>query len=178
MKKAILFIIKNIEEILTSASLIVMVFITFFDTIGRYFFSRPITWGSEMSLFLAVWATFLGMPAAYKRNQHLGMEFFSNKFSIKARLRLQQLITLVLAFLCGMLATVTWQFVMQTNKRTAIMRLSYKYIYAAAAVGFTFMTIYSVIYFYESFFKKEAFRQHFYPDEVTAEKAASLPSKD
>lgn len=176
--KKVLFIIKNIEEILAGVSLIVMVLITFCDTLGRYFFSKPITWGSEMSLFFAVWATFLGMTAAYKHNQHLGMEFFSNKFSIKNKLRLQQLITLVLVLLSGTLMVVTWKFVMQTSKRTAIMRLPYKYIYAAAAVGFTFMTIYSVIYFCQGIFKKDAFREHFYPDEEEPEDIGSLPLQD
>lgn len=177
MKKAAIWIIKNIEEIVAGICLIGMVCITFCDAIGRYFFSRPITWGSEMSLFLAVWATFMGMSAAYKRNQHLGMEFFINKFSMKVQLRLQQLITLITGVLCGMLMVATWQFVMQTNKRTAIMRMSYKYIYAAAALGFTFIEIYSLIYLYKSCFRKDEFRHHFYPDEEEAENESSLSAK-
>lgn len=173
MKRKLIFVAKNIEEIVAGICLTIMVAVTFCDAIGRYFFHSPLVWGSELSMFLAGWATFLGMSAAYKRNQHLGMEFFINKLPLKHRLRIQRLLTAIMAALCSALTAVSWQFVLHTTKRTAIVRLSYRYIYAAAAVGFTFMTIYSAIYLYQSFFRKNAFREHFYPFEIQENDAGS-----
>lgn len=165
MKKKLLFVLTHIEEIIAGICLTIMVGITFCNVIGRYFFTRPITWGDELAMMLAAWVVFLGMSAAYKHNQHLGMEFFLNRLSQSKRLGMERILCAVMATLCTVMAIVSWQFVMMTNKRTAIMRVPYKFVYAAAAVGFTFMTIYSFIYLYQSFFKKDVFKERYISEE-------------
>ncbi len=163
MKKSVLLILRNLEEIVAGICLAVMVAITFCNVLGRYFFTRPITWGDEFAMMLAAWATFLGMSAAYKRNQHLGMEFFLNHMRPEHRLRLQGVMMAVMILLCGVLTVVSWQFVWMTSKRTAIMRVSYKLVYSSAAVGFTFMTVHSLRYLYQSLFQRERFRERYFP---------------
>lgn len=163
VKKSILLILRNLEEIIAGICLAVMVAITFCNVVGRYFFTRPITWGDEFAMMLAAWATFLGMSAAYKRNQHLGMEFFLNRMKPEYRLRLQGVMMVVMVMLCGVLTVVSWRFVAMTSKRTSIMRVSYKFVYASAAVGFTFMTFHSLRYLYQSLFQKERFRERYFP---------------
>lgn len=159
MKKKICFLLAHMEEIVAGGCLTVMVTVTFVNTVGRYFFNHPLTWGDEFSMMLGAWATFLGMAAAYKRNQHLGMEFFVKRLSPKNQLIQQRFITLTMATLNTVLMVISWQYVISASKRTPVMRLSYKYIYASAAVGFTFMTIYAFFFLYQSFFQKEAFME-------------------
>lgn len=167
MKKYLLFFLKNFEEIVAGICLSVMVAVTFCNVIGRKFFTAPITWGDEFCLFLAGWAVFLGMAAAYKRNQHLGMEFVLNHLNPKNRFRLQQLLTIVMLILCVILMKASWDFTFAAAKRTQIMRIHYRYVYASAGVGFTLMTIHSAVYLYQSFFKKDKFWEHFYPNDTT-----------
>jgi len=166
VKKFLLFFLNNFEEVVAGVCLSVMVGITFCNVIGRYFFTAPITWGDEFCLFLAGWAVFLGMSAAYKRNQHLGMEFLLNHLNFKNRMRLQQALTIVMFVLCVILMKASWEFTFAAAKRTQIMRIHYRYVYASAGVGFTLMTIRSAIYLYQSVFAKDKFRQHFYPDDA------------
>src|SRR5262245_26388634 len=41
----------------------------------RYFFHAPLPWPEELSQFLLVWISFLGMYAAIRRNQHIKIEW-------------------------------------------------------------------------------------------------------
>ena len=161
MKKKILFVLNNIEEIVAGACLTAMTFITFANVVGRYIFTRPLTWADEISMMLAGWAVFLGMSAAYKRKMHLGMEFFVNKLGQKNRLRLQQFISVIILALCITLAVVAWALVFKTTKRTQITRTSYKLIYSSCAAGLTLMGIRSGINVFNSFFRKEKFKETF-----------------
>lgn len=166
MRKMALKVVSNIEEIIASIALVIMVAITFRNCLGRYFFNAPLSWGDELSLMMAAWATFLGVPAAYKRNQHLGMEFFLNRLEPKHRLKMQRVLVFVTACLFVLLMVYAWQLVLTTSKRTAIMRLSYKYIYSSAAIGFTFMSFDALKYLYQSFFCKEKFSERFLPQDA------------
>ena len=165
MKKKLLFFLNNIEEIIAGICLALMTFITFANVVGRYFFTRPLTWGDEMSMLLAGWAVFMGMSAAYKRKMHLGMEFFVNKSRKRTKIALQSVITVVLFALCIVLAIVAWALVMKTTKRTQIMRASYKIIYSSCAAGFTMMAIRSGINLFNCFFRKEKFIASFIHEE-------------
>jgi TRAP-type transport system small permease protein len=41
----------------------------------RYFFHSPLPWPEELSQFLLVWMSFLGMYVAIRRNQHIRIEW-------------------------------------------------------------------------------------------------------
>jgi TRAP-type C4-dicarboxylate transport system permease small subunit len=41
----------------------------------RYFFHAPLPWPEELSQFLLVWISFLGMYVALRRNQHIRIEW-------------------------------------------------------------------------------------------------------
>lgn len=166
MKNKILLVLNNIEEIVAGICLAAMTFITFANVIGRYLFTRPLTWADEVSLILSGWAVFLGMSAAYKRNMHLGMEFFVNKLGEKNKLRLQHAISIVLLALCVTLAIVAWALVIKTTKRTQITRASYKLIYSSCATGLTLMGIRSGINVFNGFFRKEKFKETFIEPET------------
>jgi len=166
VKKYVLLFLQNFEEIVAGICLAIMVGVTFVNVMGRYLFTAPLTWGDEFCLFLAGWAVFLGMSAAYKRNQHLGMEFLLNHLNNKNKMRLQQLLTLVMLILCIILMKASWDFTFAAAKRTQIMRIHYRYVYASAGTGFTLMTIHSAVYLYQSIFKKEKFWAHFYPGDA------------
>lgn len=74
-----------------------------------------------------------------------------------------------LAYLCFL----SVQFMMTTSKHTIFFRLHYAYIFLAPALGFFSMTLYSVIYFIESFVHPDRYNQRYlksYDDEDAGEK--------
>ena len=54
----------------------IMLAVTFFSVISRYFFSD---WAEELSRFLFVWSVFLGSALIMGENGHLAVEFLPNK---------------------------------------------------------------------------------------------------
>ena len=103
------------------------------------------------------WAVFLGAAEAYKRNLHFGMDFLTNHLPKKYRMIQRQFLLLVLAVLFAILTYHSTEFAFNTTKRTAAIQIPYFWIDLPAALCFFSMTCYSVIYLYQSIFKKDAF---------------------
>jgi len=57
----------------------IMLAVTFFSVISRYFFSFTFDWAEELSRFLFVWSVFLGSALIMGENGHLAVEFLPNK---------------------------------------------------------------------------------------------------
>lgn len=151
MKKLITSVIGNLEELVAGTALALMITVVCVNVFLRYVFNNSQIFLSEFSLLCMSWATFLGMAAAYKRNMHFGMDFLSNHLSQKNRMRLRAFITLVLLVLFAFLAYVAWDFALTTTKYTPVAEIPYTWIDMAPALGFTSMTIYSVIYLIQYF---------------------------
>lgn len=75
----------NIEEFLSAIVLLIMLVITFSNVIGRKFLNSSISFSEEITTSLFVLLTTLGTAIAIKRDTHLGLSFFTEKFSFKAQ---------------------------------------------------------------------------------------------
>ena len=73
------------------------------------------------------------------------------------KLFLRRTITFICIILFGFLTVLAVQFCLKATKITAFFRLSYKVIDFSAVLGFASMTVYSVIYFIESFTAKDKY---------------------
>lgn len=58
-----------------------MLLFVFSATIFRYFQLGSLTWADEASRYLMIWLAFAGIGLGFKKNAHLGLSFFVNKFS-------------------------------------------------------------------------------------------------
>jgi TRAP-type transport system small permease protein len=63
-----------IDVILVLSMAIVVVALAM-QVVLRYFFHAPLPWPEELSQFLLVWMSFLGMYVALRRNQHIRIEW-------------------------------------------------------------------------------------------------------
>lgn len=64
-------------EWLTAAFLLVMMLLTFFDVLGRYFFNAPIFGAAEMIQFLLAATVFSGLGIVTARDEHIVVELFT-----------------------------------------------------------------------------------------------------
>lgn len=159
--KRIVWLLKNLEEIISSVALAGMVLTTTYNVILRYIFKNSQAWATELSILFLIWATFIGAAVCWKKNMHYGMDFVADHFSEKLRFQLHRGITLMCTLLFAFLFVIGLQFTLTATKTTAFFRLSYKFLDISAVLGFASMTIYSVIYFIQSIVHPDQFSRRY-----------------
>lgn len=79
--------------------IITMFSVLLLQVICRYFFSSPLTWPEEVTMFLMAWMSFFGASVALRRWSHIGVDLVLDKLSGKKRIYLLLFVRLVvLAF--------------------------------------------------------------------------------
>lgn len=64
--------------------MIALVFIVFFNSIGRYALGKSIPWGDEGSRFLFIWTSFLGAILAFQTDSHMKFRLVLNSVPKRA----------------------------------------------------------------------------------------------
>jgi len=78
---------------------IVITLIVFYEIVARYVFNAPTTWSIDVSIYLVMWATFLGAAYTLKEGGHIMVDVVVVKFSPRHVRRIRLAIyTLVLVF--------------------------------------------------------------------------------
>ncbi len=65
--------------------LLIITISIFYDVVMRYVFNSPTIWATELSEFLLVFITFIGIAELQKRKSNINMDYFFNKFSPRIR---------------------------------------------------------------------------------------------
>lgn len=164
------WIIKNIEEIIATTAVVLMLLICSCNVFARYVLRSAISWSDEVCVCMLAWVTFVGSAAAYKRNLHYGMDFLIDHLSTGGKKILRIVITASITLSCAFLAWHSLRFTMNAVKVMPFSRLSYKWIDSSAVVGFTSMTIYSFIYLIQAFVRPEKFEKRYQADSSEAGK--------
>lgn len=71
---------KRIEEFVLVLTMLVMVFIVFFQAASRYVFGTSLSWGSELAQYLHVWQIWVGASLAIRVHAHISVDVFINLF--------------------------------------------------------------------------------------------------
>lgn len=110
-------------------SLLLLVGVTFLQVVFRFFFTA-LTWSEELSSFLLVWVSLLGMAVGFKRGSHIAVTFLLEKLHPFLRKVVQVLIAILGLLFFGI---VSWygRVMMQTeaSQVTPAMGLSMAWIY-------------------------------------------------
>ena len=69
----------NMEKLLCSLMLVIMVVITFTQVVMRFIFNAPFSWSEEITLILLVWFGYLCMPIDIFSDSHAALYFLYNK---------------------------------------------------------------------------------------------------
>ncbi|MET3696998.1 C4-dicarboxylate transporter DctQ subunit [Bacillus oleivorans] len=70
----------RLEEYILIITFPLMLLFVFAGTIFRYFEIGSLTWAEEAARYLMIWLAFAGIGLGFKKNVHLGLSFFVNKF--------------------------------------------------------------------------------------------------
>lgn len=175
-KNPLVWFVQNWEEVVTAISVSVMLVVCIVTVLARKVLNYGIPWGTEVCNFCLVYTTFVGGAAAYKRNQHFGMDFLTDRMGPKLRYAVKLGLYAVQIVLFGVLFWLSLKYTLASRKTMSISRIPYKWLDLAAVLGFASMTVYSVIFFLTGIFDREGFKKRFVTSQALAlaeeEKAA------
>lgn len=112
MKKKITprLILKNLDAIVTSVTLLSCVVLVNANIIMRYFFNAPIKWSEEIVTGLFVWTCFIGSAYAYRRHEHLGVDILVKHMPSGMRRTVSSVMSVIELLVLGMLTIISAQY--------------------------------------------------------------------
>ena len=150
----------NVIDIIGFIAMAVIVIVCFIQVICRYFLEKSIFWAEELSVYLMIWAAFLGAAKAtvYQENTRLG--FIIKAFPTKLRVILECIAYLFTLIFLVFLVYYGFQLAgTQWNRYSAAVGIPMALVYGALPISGIFMVVFTAISMIESignlFLRKE-----------------------
>ena len=89
-------ILDKICAAITGFILVALCLIIDYSVVMRFIFNSPVTWQYELTLVGLCWATFIGMPMTFHKEEHLRLTFVTNSLPPKTWRVYMDIIDLVL----------------------------------------------------------------------------------
>ncbi|RPI03287.1 MAG: TRAP transporter small permease [Calditrichaeota bacterium] len=144
-------------EALVTVSMAVLTIDVTWQVITRFVIKHPSNWSEELATNLMIWVGLLGAAVALHRKSHLGIDYFTNRFSERRRLVTELVVyALVTVFSVGVMGFGGLRLVSITfmlGQLTPALKIPMGYIYLAIPVSGFFMTIYAAEFFVEAWGK-------------------------
>jgi len=102
------YFLTNITHNISMVLLFLLMFLTAIDVVGRFFFNKPITGTFELTGILLAFVIFYSLGMLQIKDQHIEIDFLTNKFPEKTQDILNMLISF---FLFIFLILFTWQLI-------------------------------------------------------------------
>lgn len=123
-------------NLLTAASLAIMVVLVFGNVVMRYGFNSGITMSEELSRWLFVWLTFMGAIVAMKDGAHLGSDTLVSRLPLAGKKLFMLIGHGLMLFVCWLLFKGSYeQAVINWDTTSAVMEASMAIFYACGMVA-------------------------------------------
>ncbi|CAH7441583.1 C4-dicarboxylate ABC transporter permease [Vibrio chagasii] len=139
-----MFLLKNIEEILASIAISITVLVVIVNVVLRYGFGFVVPWSEELSVICFIWAVYLGISSCYKHKLHMGVDVVVAMLPEKAKILFRLCVSVFLLALNILMAVLSYQYLMLSNKVTPVMGVSYFVINGVLLLCFSLMAIHTV----------------------------------
>ncbi|MGF1734310.1 TRAP transporter small permease [Photobacterium satsumensis] len=144
-----MFLIRNLEEILASIAISITVLVVIVNVVLRYGFGFVVPWSEELSVVCFIWAVYLGISSCYKHKLHMGVDVVVALLPKKAKRPFHLLVSLFLLVLNILMAVLSYQYMMLSNKVTPVMGMSYFTINGVLFVSFVLMALHTVKFIFD-----------------------------
>ncbi len=136
----------NLELYLGGIFAMLTVVIVIMNVFTRYVLSFTYFWAEEISVACFVWTIFLGAAGAFRQKKLMGVDIIVQVAKGKTR-RWVELINAVLLFvITASMCFMSSIYVIRSNKITAALEISYRFITISIVIAFFLMTIYSLMF--------------------------------
>ena len=143
--------INRIEFFVAGCAMSIAVLATAANVVLRYCFNRPIYQAEEIATSMFVWLVFIGAAACYGEKCHIGIDCLVVLLPKKLRKAIEIITS---GFMIVLLIVMTYMSIAFTSnagsKLTAILRVPYSWIDAAAVIGFAFMLLHAIDFFIQN----------------------------
>lgn len=132
------FWLLNIDVVIASAAMCLLVAVTFGGVVSRYILSMPFSWIEEVQAALIVWVIFGAAGAAFRTANHAAIEVFYDFFPKAAKSVINVFILIVSIFTLAFLGYLSIQYInvfVTSGRTTAILHFSYVAIYCIVPVS-------------------------------------------
>lgn len=138
----------NLDTIVASIVLTILVVLTFAGVLFRYFLGAPFTWLEEVQLACMVWIVYGGAGAAFRAGNQVAIEMFVDMLPEKYQKVVSVFISIVVVAVVAFLFYQSFGYLeifMRSGRATPMLKIPYAAIYGIAPVSFVLMI---VSYFY------------------------------
>ena len=139
-------------DIVVAGILLLMTIFVFSNIVARYVFGQSLGWSDEASRYLYIWLIFLGALIAYRENNHLGVDMFVQKCSVKGKKILYVVNNIIIIFVLGLFLVGIVQYVLLTvDQFSPALDLPLAYVYVSGLISIAGMTIITATHLYRFF---------------------------
>ncbi len=136
----------KVEDLLLMTCLGVMGAVLFAQVLFRYFFGAPIMWSEELSRYLQIWLTFLGIGYGLRHESHISMVLVYDRLPEKVKLMVKALTNVVMLVCFVYFIPASIRFVKDQHQiLSSAMQLPMSIVYAVGPVGGVVYILYTVI---------------------------------
>ena len=141
----------NLDIVVASVILAILIVLTFFGVIWRYIFNAPFTWLEEVQTSCMVWIVFAAAGAAFRTGNHVAIEMIVDMMPEKLQKIMEWLISAVVVVVIGYLFIQSLGFIqvfLKSGRSTRMLKIPYAWVYGIAIVSYVDMIIsyfYSII---------------------------------
>lgn len=145
-------IIGNLDILVASIALMVLIALTFLGVIMRYVVGHPFTWLEEVQLFCMIWIVFAAGGAAFRTKNHVAIEMVVEMFPEKAQKIIGYIIDAVVVLVIAYLFYSSIGFIqvfVKNGRSSSMLKIPMTVQYGIAPVSYILMI---VSYFYSKYF--------------------------
>ena len=150
-KNKILSFLCNLDLLVASVVLGILIVLTFFGVIWRRVIGQPFTWLEEVQLACMVWIVFAAGGAAFRTGNHVAIEVIVDLLPAKLQKLMEVLLSIVVVAVLGYLFYQSLGFIqmfLKSGRSTSMITIPYALIYGIAPLSYVLMVIsyfYSII---------------------------------
>ena len=138
-------ILMNIDIVVASIILAILIVLTFLGVVWRYIFNAPFTWLEEVQTSCMVWI------AAFRSGNHVAIEMIVDLMPKSMQKIMEILISIVVVVVIGYLFMQSIGFIqvfVKSGRSTSMLKIPYSWVYGIAIISYFDMII---SYFYALF---------------------------
>jgi len=140
----LVFLVRNLEEIVSGIFLVLMFLATFTNVVARYVFNHPIPWAEEFSRYSFIWLTFLGAALCTKHGRHIVIDGFAKALPFRAEKATSILTDLVVIGLAFVMVHYGWILCLNATQPMAALRLPQYLVYISVPISGVLIFLYTV----------------------------------
>jgi tripartite ATP-independent transporter DctM subunit len=151
-------IFAKIVDWFAALAVMVMTSLVFFQVANRYVIGWVVPWTEEVSRILFIWTTFVGAYIALKKNSHIAVETFFNRFAPKNREKISNILIFLVFYFIGYLFWLSLKVIPATfGVTTPVLEISYLYIHLVFPIFTGLMLLYLIGRIFQMGWKHLAF---------------------